>query len=93
MRAGAEFLRLDTWLWHARLAKTKSACGALIEAGGFRLNRQPVVKDHARIRVGDALTFSWEGPMGTEVRVWRVLALGQRRGPPEEAQGLYEEIP
>ena len=88
MEAGADFLRLDTWLWHTRLAKTKPACGALIEAGGFRLNRQPVTKDHARIRVGDVLTFMWAG----EVRVWRVLALGERRGPPDEARLLYEEV-
>ncbi|MCX8135090.1 MAG: S4 domain-containing protein [Roseococcus sp.] len=84
----APFLRLDTWLWHARLAKTKSACAALVEAGGFRLNRQPVTKAHARLRVGDVLTFPWRG----EVRVWRVLALGTRRGPPEEARRLYEDL-
>lgn len=89
MEGGAPFLRLDAWLWHARLARTKPACGALIEAGGFRLNRQPVTKAHARIRVDDVLTFAWQG----QVRVWRVRALGERRGPAEEAQGLYEEIP
>ena len=85
---GAPFLRLDTWLWHARLARTKAACAALVEAGGFRLNRQPVTKAHARVRVGDVLTFAWQG----EVRVWRVLALGERRGPPAEARALYEEV-
>ena len=89
MEAGAAFLRLDAWLWHARLAKTKSACGAMILAGGFRLNRQPVTKAHARVRVEDVLTFPAQG----EVRVWRVKALGERRGPPAEAQSLYEEIP
>ena len=89
MEGSSPFLRLDTWLWHARLAKTKSACGALILAGGFRLNRQPVTKAHARIRVDDVLTFVARG----EVRVWRVKALGERRGPSGEAQSLYEEIP
>ncbi|UPY37717.1 S4 domain-containing protein [Sediminicoccus sp. KRV36] len=89
MEEGAPFLRLDVWLWHARLARSKADCGALIAAGGFRLNRQPVTKAHARLRVGDVLTFVWQG----EVRVWRVLALGERRGPAEEARGLYEEIP
>jgi ribosome-associated heat shock protein Hsp15 len=84
----APFLRLDTWLWHARLARTKSACAALVEAGGFRLNRQPVTKAHARLRVGDVLTFSWQG----EERVWRVLALGARRGPASEARALYEDL-
>jgi ribosome-associated heat shock protein Hsp15 len=86
---GAPFLRLDAWLWHARLARSKADCAALIEAGGFRLNRQPVTKAHGRIRVGDVLTFVHHG----EVCIWRVLALGTRRGPPEEARALYEEIP
>lgn len=84
----APFLRLDTWLWHARLAKTKAACARLVEAGGFRLNRQPVTKAHARLRVGDVLTFAWQ----EEVRVWRVLDLGERRGPASEARALYEEV-
>ncbi|WP_424810400.1 RNA-binding S4 domain-containing protein [Roseococcus sp. YIM B11640] len=89
MESGPDFLRLDTWLWHTRLAKSKSLCGAMVEAGGFRLNRQSVTKAHARIRVGDVLTFMWQG----ETRVWRVLALGDRRGPPAEARELYEEVP
>jgi ribosome-associated heat shock protein Hsp15 len=89
MEGAAPFLRLDAWLWHARLARSKAECGALIEAGGFRINRQPATKAHARIRVGDVLTFIRHG----EVCVWRVVALGMRRGPPTEARGLYEEVP
>lgn len=88
MEGSAPFLRLDAWLWHARLAKTKGACARLVEAGGFRLNRQPVTKAHARLRVGDVLTFA----VGAQVRVWRVLDLGERRGPASEARTLYEEI-
>lgn len=88
MEGAAPFLRLDAWLWHARLAKTKGACARMIEAGGFRLNRQPATKAHARIRVGDVLTFALED----RVRVWRVLALGERRGPAGEAKVLYEEV-
>ena len=88
MEAGAPFLRLDAWLWHARLGKTKGACARMVEAGGFRLNRQPATKAHARVRVGDVLTFA----RGDAVVVWRVLALGERRGPASEARMLYEEI-
>ena len=88
MDGGAPFLRLDAWLFHARLAKTKGACARMIAAGGFRVNRQPATKPHARIRAGDVLTFA----LGERVRVWRVLALGERRGPATEAQALYEDI-
>jgi len=61
----------------------------LIEACGFRLNRRPVTKAHAKLRIGDVVTFAWQ----EEVRVWRVLALGERRGPAAEVHVLYEEIP
>jgi ribosome-associated heat shock protein Hsp15 len=89
LEGGGEHLRLDVWLWHARVAKTRALCARLVERGGFRLNRQPVSKPHARVRVGDVLTFAW----GEEIRVWRVLGLGERRGPAEEARALYEAIP
>ena len=39
-------------------------------------------------RVGDVLTLGLHG----RVRVWRVLALASRRGPPAEARSLYEDL-
>jgi ribosome-associated heat shock protein Hsp15 len=80
--------RLDKWLWCARLAKARSTCTTAIERGGFRLNRQPTEKPHAKLRAGDVLTFPWQD----QVRVWRVLALAPRRGPPEAARALYEDL-
>lgn len=85
-----DWQRLDKWLWCARVAKTRAACARLVEAGTFRINRQPTDKPHARVRPGDVLTFAL-GERG-EVRVWRVLALGARRGPAAEARGLYEDL-
>jgi ribosome-associated heat shock protein Hsp15 len=81
--------RLDLWLWCARAAKARSDCALLVEGGAVRLNRQPVVKPHAKLRIGDVLTMAWRG----EVRVWRVLALATRRGPAPEARLLYQEVP
>jgi ribosome-associated heat shock protein Hsp15 len=40
------------------------------------------------VRPGDVLTFA----QGKEIRVVRVLALGERRGPAAEARTLYELI-
>ncbi len=89
MSGAAGWERLDVWLWYARLARTRSACAQAVRDGGFRLNRQPTDKPHARLRVGDVLTFT----LGQgAVRVWRVLELGSRRGPPAEARSLYEEV-
>lgn len=85
---GADWQRLDLWLWCARVAKARGDCAALVEAGGVRLNRQPADKAHARLRVGDVLTIARHG----RVRVWRVVALAGRRGPPAEARALYDDL-
>jgi ribosome-associated heat shock protein Hsp15 len=85
----AVWQRLDLWLWCARLAKGRGDCARLVEEGGVRLNRQPTLKAHAKLRAGDVLTIALRG----EVRVWRVLALATRRGPASEARLLYEEVP
>ena len=88
-RDEAQWQRLDLWLWCARVSKARSDCARLVEAGGVRLNRQPTVKAHAKLRIGDVLTMALRG----EVRVWRVRALASRRGPAAEAILLYEEVP
>ena len=80
--------RLDVWLWYARVARTRSLCARAVQEGGFRLNRQSTDKPHHKLRVGDLLTYT----LGSEVRVWRVVELGTRRGPAEEARGLYEDL-
>lgn len=84
----AGWQRLDLWLWCARLAKTRADCARQVAAGAIRLNSQATDKAHARLRVGDVLTIALQG----QVRVWRVLALAVRRGPPAEARTLYEEV-
>jgi ribosome-associated heat shock protein Hsp15 len=66
----------------------RSDCAAWVAEGGLRLNRQPTDKAHAKLRVGDVLTL----PLRNSVRVVRVVALAQRRGPATEARLLYEEI-
>lgn len=83
-----EIQRLDKWLWFARFFKTRSLAARLCEGGRVRINRVPVAKAHQAIRVGDVLTF----PQARQIRVVRVLALGDRRGPASEAQRLYEDL-
>jgi len=87
-----DWQRLDKWLWCARVAKTRAECARMVERGQLRLNRQPVEKAHARLRVGDVITLALGGPERGVVRVWRILALGERRGPAPEARGLYEDL-
>jgi ribosome-associated heat shock protein Hsp15 len=81
-------LRLDKWLWHARLFKSRTLAAAQIAGGGFRVNKVLVQKSHHTIQPGDVVTFA-KGPY---IRVVEVLALGTRRGPPAEAQALYTDL-
>lgn len=81
-------LRLDKWLVHARFAKTRERAQHLIENTRIRVNRVVVEKAAHPVRPGDLITL----PLGNGIRVLRVLALGERRGPATEARTLYEEI-
>ncbi|MFL6857005.1 MAG: RNA-binding S4 domain-containing protein [Allosphingosinicella sp.] len=84
----ADSQRLDKFLWFARIVKTRALAQALAEQGRLRLNGRVVDRAHAPVRVGDVLSFALRGV----VRVLRVEALPERRGPPAEARGLYTEI-
>ncbi len=87
--AGAgDGLRLDKWLWQARFFKTRTLAAAVATKRKIRINRMVVTKPHYKVRPGDVLTFA----QGREIRVVRVLALGERRGPAPEARTLYEDI-
>ncbi|HHX88885.1 MAG TPA: RNA-binding S4 domain-containing protein [Paracoccus sp.] len=81
-------IRLDKWLWHARFFKSRSLAAQAVGGGRMRLNSQHVAKPAALLRPGDVLTFV----QGERVRVVRMLAPGQRRGPAPEAQALYEDL-
>lgn len=78
--------RIDKWLWHARFYRTRVLAQAAATGGLIRLNGHRVEKSSADVEPGDVLTL----PKGREVIVVRVLALAARRGPPADAQRLYE---
>ena len=80
--------RLDLWLFHARFFKSRVLATAMITAGHLRLNGQHCLKPGHGVAPGDVLTF----PQGSRIRVIRVLALGQRRGPAGEAERLYDDL-
>lgn len=84
----AETLRLDKFLWFARIVKTRALAQAMAEGGRIRIAGRVVDRAHCPVRVGDVLSFAVRG----EVRVLRIEALPTRRGPPAEARALYAEI-
>jgi ribosome-associated heat shock protein Hsp15 len=86
--AGAASMRLDRFLWHARLAKTRSAAQAMACEGRLRLDGRSIDRAAAPVRIGNILTFAAQG----QIRVIRIEALPTRRGPPAEARACYQEL-
>ena len=92
-RSGAENViqttrRVDQWLWFARLFKSRTSAAKFCLAGRLRINKASIDKASHAVRVGDILTFF----AGGRVRVVRIRALGNRRGPAGEARELYQEL-
>jgi ribosome-associated heat shock protein Hsp15 len=84
----AESLRLDKFLWFARIVKTRALAQELAEKGRIRIDGRRIDRAHAAVRVGDVLSFAQAG----RVRVVKIEALPARRGPPTEARALYCEL-
>ncbi len=80
--------RLDKWLWYARLAKTRTLAQRLAVSGHVRLNRNKTDSASQPVKTGDILTVALPGG----VRVLKVVAIGERRGPATEARLLYEDL-
>ena len=80
--------RLDKWLWFARVVKTRALAAKLVTAGHVRLNGARAAGPDKPVRPGDVLTIALE----RQVRVLRVMAPGERRGPYQEARLLYEDL-
>ena len=86
-QTGGGKIRIDKWLWHARFCKTRSLAAKLCE-GGIRIDGALVAKPGATVRPGQVLTFA----LGRHVRVIELVAIGERRGPAEEARALYRDL-
>ena len=86
--ADPDALRLDLFLWFARLAKTRDLARGIAAEGHVRISGRPVARAHAPVRVGDVLSLPLQG----RVRVLRIEALPRGRGPAEEARALYSDL-
>ena len=85
----ADTLRLDKFLWFARIVKTRALAQQLAEEGRIRIDGRVVDRAHAPVRIGDVLSFAQRG----QVRVIRIEKLPPRRGPAAEARLTYSELP
>ena len=80
--------RIDRWLWHARLVRTRGAAAALTEAGYVRVNGARIDAPGRMIRSGDVITVA----LDRGVRVVKVTGFAERRGPPASVASLYKDI-
>ena len=79
-------VRIDRWLWAARLVKTRPLAAEAVKGGRVHVNGA-AVKPSREVRPGDEL----EVTVGTLRRTVVVRATATRRGPASEAQALYAE--
>jgi ribosome-associated heat shock protein Hsp15 len=80
-------LRLDKWLFFARVCKTRALAQKLIERRQITLNGAKTIKPSISVRLGDGLVIV----IGPLKRTLTVKNFGVRRGPAPEARLLYDE--
>jgi len=84
----APAVRIDKWLWAARLAKTRPIAAEAVKGGHVEINGRRVPPGR-KLAVGDRIELT----IGGVPRVVLVRGLAERRGPASIAQTLYEETP
>jgi len=79
--------RIDKWLWHARVARTRTAAAGLADGGLVRVNGARIDAASRAVRVGDVVTIAFD-----RVRILRVTGFSERRGSATEAAALFEDL-
>lgn len=84
----SEGQRIDRWIWHARVVRTRSLAAHLAESGRVRINGQRVNAPARMVRAGDVLTIA----LHSSVKILRVIGFAERRGGAREIAPLYEDL-
>lgn len=88
LKAMADSIRADKWLWATRFFKTRALAGEVIGNGKVKRNGH-VLKRASPVQVGDVLEIPFaEGPGVRNILVKEVI--DKRVGAPE-AQACYED--
>ena len=80
--------RIDKWLWHARVVRTRSAAASMVGGGMVRLNNERVQQPSRPVRLGDVVTVA----LDRYVRILKVTGYAERRGSADIARGLFEDL-
>jgi ribosome-associated heat shock protein Hsp15 len=79
--------RIDKWLWHARVVRTRNAAAALAQGGRVRVNGTRIAAASRLVRTGDVVTVALD-----PVRVLKVAGFAERRGGASDAGRLFENL-
>jgi ribosome-associated heat shock protein Hsp15 len=82
-------VRIDRWLWVARIFKTRALAADAIKGGRVHVGGQRA-KASKEVGPGDRLAVTLDRGRRVELVVRRVA---ERRGPAKEAVLLYDETP
>lgn len=88
MPAETDRQRVDRWLWHARLVRTRNDAATLAGSGYVRVNGMRIDAPGRMVRAGDVITVA----LDRRVRVVKVRGFRERRGPAGTGETLYEEL-
>ena len=81
-------LRLDIYLYYIRIFKSRSIATKFVSNNRLRISGQVTQKPHKMITIGDVLTMT----INDNIKVLKVLAIPNRRGPYSESLNFYENI-
>ncbi|MEA2304165.1 MAG: ribosome-associated heat shock protein Hsp15 [Solirubrobacteraceae bacterium] len=79
-------VRVDKWLWAARVVKTRAIAADAVKGGRVHVNGR-AIKPSKEVRPGDRLEIT----LGTVRLALVIRGTAQRRGPASEAALLYDE--
>jgi ribosome-associated heat shock protein Hsp15 len=80
--------RIDLWLWHARVVRTRPAAASLASSGHVRVNGARIRAASREVRTGDVVTVA----LDRSVRVLKVCGFARVRGNAEAASSLYVDL-
>lgn len=84
---GPASIRIDKWLFHARIIKSRSLAAKFVTGGDVLVNGQRVTQPSRAVKPGDTLTLTRDRHVG----IFEIRSCGTRRGPAPEAQLLYDD--
>lgn len=80
-----DYQRIDQWLWHVRIFKTRLLSSKSIMSGNIEIDQSKIKKNHVNVRVGNKIKII-KNNLSQEVEI---LQLTKRRISPKEVDKFY----